>query len=55
MHLIFGVLIFTVVALFVYLTLISYAPFAETVNVIVALILAFVAEYIYMKYRPQPE
>ncbi|MBB6448460.1 hypothetical protein HNR44_000409 [Geomicrobium halophilum] len=51
MHLVFGLLIFTVVALATYMMMASYTELSETVVVILALGFAFVAEYTYMKLR----
>ncbi|WP_160141668.1 hypothetical protein [Salicibibacter halophilus] len=51
MHFLFGVLIFTFVALAGYFFLSAFTSFAETAIVIFALILAFLAEFTYMKMR----
>ncbi|WP_160112437.1 hypothetical protein [Salicibibacter kimchii] len=51
MHFLIGVLIFTFVAIAVYSILSSYTSFAETVIVLLALALALLAEYTYMKIR----
>ncbi|QQK76984.1 hypothetical protein HUG15_16325 [Salicibibacter cibarius] len=51
MHFLIGVFIFTVVAITGYFFLSAFTSLAETAIVILALVLAFLAEYTYMKIR----
>ncbi|QQK80844.1 hypothetical protein HUG20_13705 [Salicibibacter cibi] len=51
MHFLFGILIFTIVAVAGYFFLLAFTSFAETAIVILALVLAFLAEFTYMKIR----